>query len=116
MPPNIELTYNCNNNRLLISALLLRVPQIVFLVCQGAINFLGLNKDAMNLKKLKNTSLVFLFSLGVALISMCVSLIQEQAARSAALAMGVHKEVIEMDIVVIVKRRPRYQSCLQYFF
>jgi hypothetical protein len=39
---------------------------------------------------------------------MCVSLIQEQAARSAALAMGVHKEVIEMDVVVIVKRRPRF--------
>ena len=38
---------------------------------------------------------------------MCVSLIQEQAARSAALAMGHKKEVIEMDIVVIVKRRMR---------
>jgi hypothetical protein len=46
---------------------------------------------------------------GVALISMCVSLIQEQAARSAALAMGLKKEVIEMDVVVIVKRRTRCQ-------
>ena len=44
---------------------------------------------------------------------MCVSLIQEQAARSAALAMGVHKEVIEMDVVVIVKRRPRYQTFVE---
>jgi hypothetical protein len=38
---------------------------------------------------------------------MCVSLIQEQAARSAALAMGLQKEVIEMDVVVIVERRRR---------
>lgn len=44
---------------------------------------------------------------GVALISMCVSLIQEQAARSAALAMGLKKEVIEMDVVVVVRRRSR---------
>ena len=44
---------------------------------------------------------------GVALIPMCVSLIQEQAARSAALAMGLKKEVIEMDVVVVVRRRSR---------
>ena len=49
-----------------------------------------------------------LFFIGVALISMCVSLIQEQAARSAALAMGLQKEVIEMDVVLIVERRRRF--------
>ena len=43
---------------------------------------------------------------------MCVSLIQEQAARSAALAMGLKKEVVEMDIVVIVKRRMRLPKLL----
>lgn len=40
---------------------------------------------------------------------MNVSLIQEQAARSAAIAMGLKKEVIEMDVVIITPRRPRYQ-------
>jgi len=39
---------------------------------------------------------------------MNVSLIQEQAARSAAIAMGLKKVVIEMDVVVVNARRPRY--------
>jgi hypothetical protein len=46
---------------------------------------------------------------------MCVSLIQEQAARSAALAMGLQKEVIEMDVVVIKRRRSRF-GLLTYHF
>ena len=50
---------------------------------------------------------IFLFS-GLAVISLCISLIQEQIGRSAAIAMGVQHHVIELDIVEIIPRRNNF--------
>ena len=45
---------------------------------------------------------------GLAVISLCISLIQEQVGRSAAIALGIKGEVIEMDEVEIVPRIPNF--------
>ena len=45
---------------------------------------------------------------GLAVISLCISLIQEQVGRSAAIALGIKGEVIEMDEVEIVGRIPNF--------
>ena len=50
---------------------------------------------------------IFLFS-GLAVISLCISLIQEQIGRSAAIAMGVQHHVIELDVVEIIPRRNNF--------
>ena len=42
---------------------------------------------------------------GLAVISLCLSLIQEQVGRSAVIALGIKGEVIEMDVVEIIPRR-----------
>ena len=46
--------------------------------------------------------------LGLAVISLCISLIQEQIGRSAAIAMGVTHQVIEIDVVEIIPRRKNF--------
>ena len=46
--------------------------------------------------------------LGLALVSMCISLIQEQVARQAALMAGTQDEVVELDVIEIVPRRPNF--------
>ena len=45
---------------------------------------------------------------GLALIAMCISLIQEQAARAAGAAMGVTNELEELDLVEITLRRANF--------
>ena len=45
---------------------------------------------------------------GLAVISLCISLIQEQIGRSAAIAMGVQHHVIELDVVEIIPRRNNF--------
>ena len=47
---------------------------------------------------------------GLALIAMCISLIQEQAARAAGAAMGVTNELEELDLVEITLRRANFGS------
>lgn len=47
-------------------------------------------------------------AIGLAVISLCISLIQEQIGRSAAIAMGVQHHVIELDIVEIIPRRNNF--------
>ena len=42
------------------------------------------------------------------MISLCISLIQEQIGRSAAIAMGVQHHVIELDVVEIIPRRNNF--------
>ena len=42
---------------------------------------------------------------GLAVISLCLSLIQEQVGRSAQIALGIKGEVIEMDVVQIIPRK-----------
>ena len=42
---------------------------------------------------------------GLAVISLCLSLIQEQVGRSAVIALGIKGEVIEMDVVEIIPRK-----------
>ena len=44
-------------------------------------------------------------SLGLAVISLCISLIQEQIGRSAAIALGVKHQIVEIDQVEIIPRR-----------
>ena len=46
-----------------------------------------------------------MFVAGVAVISLCLSLIQEQVGRSAVIALGIKGEVIEMDVVEIIPRK-----------
>ena len=45
---------------------------------------------------------------GLALITLCISLIQEQIGRSAAIALGVKNLVIEIDEVEIIPRRKNF--------
>ena len=47
---------------------------------------------------------------GLALIAMCISLIQEQAAMAAGAAMGVTNELEELDLVEITLRRANFGS------
>ncbi len=47
-------------------------------------------------------------AIGLAVISLCLTLIQEQVGRSAAIALGIKGEVVEMDVVEIVPRRPDF--------
>jgi len=50
----------------------------------------------------------FYCAVGLALVSMCISLIQEQVARQAALMAGSKDEVIELDVIEIVPRRKKF--------
>merc|ERR1719273_1043216 len=43
--------------------------------------------------------------IGLALVSMCISLIQEQVARQSAMMLGLSDEVIELDNVEITPRQ-----------
>ena len=49
-------------------------------------------------------------SIGLALIAMCISLIQEQAARTANSAVGKKSEVIELDQIQIVARNSNWNQ------
>ena len=53
-------------------------------------------------------------SIGLALIAMCISLIQEQAARTANSAVGKKSEVIELDQIQIVARNSSWNQVIAH--
>merc|ERR1719367_872510 len=71
--------------------------------------FTGIGKpDAGFTEYMQMIFATFYCGIGLALVSMCISLIQEQVARQANLMAGSKDEVIELDVIEIVPRRPNF--------
>lgn len=72
-------------------------------------SFIGIDDPGAGFEEYFKMGFATLYcGIGLAVIQLSISLIQEQLGRSAAIALGVKAEVIEMEVVEITPRRPDF--------